>query len=330
MSASPSPDAASLTPASPPATRVQLVLAFLCIYIVWGSTYLAMKFAVHTIPPFLMGAVRFLTAGSLLIAWSAWRGRAQASRLAWRNAAIIGGLLLFWGNGSISWASQRVPSGVMSLLVSTVPLWLVVLEGVRGRRPTVPQVAGVIVGLFGVSLLVLPPDGSWRSAPIDPLGAVLVLASAFAWTSGSLFSRTAEQAPYAPMASGLQMVCGGTLLGILSLVSGEWSRVEASQISTQSALAVLYLIVFGSLVGFSTYMWLLQKASPTAVGTYAYVNPAVAVALGAVFAGERLPARGALAMTIIVGSVALVSLAPRLGWRKASARREDVRAKPHR
>lgn len=315
-----------------PATRVQLVLAFLCIYVVWGSTYLAMKFAVDTIPPFLMGAVRFLTAGGLLMAWSAWRGRARATARAWRNAAIIGGLLLFWGNGSISWASQRVPSGVLSLLVATVPLWLVVLEGVRGRRPTVPQLAGVVVGLFGVSLLVLPADGSWRNAPIDPLGAGVVMLSALAWTTGSLFSRTAEQASYPPMASGLQMLCGGAMLAVLSLVTGEAARLDLAHVSPQSALSVLYLIVFGSLVGFSTYMWLLQKASPTAVGTYAYVNPAVAVALGATFAGERLPARGALAMAIIVGSVALVSLAPRLGRRVHAARvaAGDAGAKPSR
>lgn len=312
---------------STPATRVQLVLAFLCIYVVWGSTYLAMKFAVDTVPPFLMGAVRFLTAGALLVAWSAWRGRAQASRRAWRNAALIGGLLLFWGNGSIAWASQRVPSGVLSLLVATVPLWLVVLEALRGRRPTVPQVAGVVVGLFGVSLLVLPADGSWRNAPIDPLGAVVVMLSALAWTTGSLFSRTAEQATYPPMASALQMLCGGGLLAVLSVVTGEAARLDMAHVSTRSALAVLYLIVFGSLVGFSTYMWLLQKASPTAVGTYAYVNPAVAVALGAAFAGERLPARGALAMAIIVGSVALVSLAPRLGRGVTAVRAATARGR---
>jgi drug/metabolite transporter (DMT)-like permease len=299
-----------------PATRWQLALAFFCIYIVWGSTYLAMKFAVDTIPPFLMGAVRFLIAGALLVAWSAWRGRAQATRLAWRNAAIVGGLLLFWGNGSIAWSTQRVPSGVISLLVATVPLWLVVLEGLKGRRPTAPQVAGVAVGLVGVSLLVLPSDGSLRSAPIDPLGAAAVLLSALMWTTGSLFSRTAEQAPYAPMASGMQMLCGGAMLAVLSVVTGEPGRVALDAVTMRSALSVGYLIVFGSLVGFSTYMWLLQKASPTAVGTYAYVNPAVAVALGALFAGERLPTRGALAMTIIVGSVALVSLAPKLGRRR--------------
>ncbi len=299
-----------------PPPRWQLVLAFLCIYIVWGSTYLAMKFAVDTIPPFLMGAVRFLIAGSMLVAWSGWRGRATASLRAWRNAAVVGALLLFWGNGSIAWATQRVPSGVLSLLVATVPLWLVLLEGARGRRPTVPQLLGVAVGLVGVSLLVLPADGSLASAPIDPLGAGVVMLSALAWTTGSLFSRSAEQAPYAPMASGMQMLCGGAMLAVLGVVTGEPARLALDAVTLRSALSVAYLVVFGSLVGFSTYMWLLQKASPTAVGTYAYVNPAVAVLLGVLFAGERLPPRGALAMAVIVGGVALVSLAPKLGRRR--------------
>lgn len=295
--------------------RWRLVLAFLCIYTIWGSTYLGMAFAVDTIPPFLMGAVRFLIAGSLLVVWSAFRGRAQADAVSWRNAAIVGGLLLCWGNGSVAWAAQRVPSGLMSLLIATVPLWMVLIEGARGVRPTVPQLLGVAIGLFGVSLLVLPADGSWASAPIDPVGAAVLVMGAFIWTAGSLFSRTATQAKYPPMASGMQMLCGGGMLLVLGLVTGEAGRVNLDAVSTRSLLAVLYLIVFGSLVGFSTYMWLLKKASPTAVGTYAYVNPAVAVLLGVLLAGEVVPARGLLAMSVIVGGVALVSLAPKPGRR---------------
>jgi drug/metabolite transporter (DMT)-like permease len=301
----------------PPPDRWQLVLAFGCIYVVWGSTYLAMKFAVATIPPFLMGAVRFLTAGTLLVAWSAARGRAQASRRAWRHAAIVGAMLLACGNGAVAWSAQRVPSGLISLLVATVPLWLVVLEGARGRRPTLAELVGVAVGLVGVSLLVLPADGSWRNAPVNPVAAGVLVLGSLSWTAGSLFSRTAEQAPYPPMASGMQMLAGGVLLALLGVAVGEPARLAVDLVSTRSLLAVAYLIVFGSLVGFSTYMWLLQKASPTAVGTYAYVNPAVAVLLGVLFAGEQLPARGALAMTVIVGSVALVSLAPKPGRRRA-------------
>ncbi len=301
--------------AKPP--RWQLVLAFLCIYVVWGSTYLAMKFAVDTIPPFLMGATRFLIAGALLVAWSAWRGRAQVSRAGLQSAAVVGGLLLFWGNGSVAWAAQRVPSGMMSLLVATVPLWMVLIEGARGRKPTFAQLVGVAIGLVGVSLLVLPADGSWRNAPVDPVGAAVLAIGSFAWTAGSLYSRTATQAPYAPMASGLQMLCGGAMLLVLGLASGETARLSLDLMSLRSMWAVAYLIVFGSLVGFSTYMWLLQKASPSAVGTYAYVNPAVAVLLGVLLAGEKVPARGVLAMSVIVGGVALVSLAPKRGFRRS-------------
>lgn len=295
--------------------RWQLVLAFLCIYTIWGSTYLAMAFAVDTIPPFLMGAVRFLTAGALLVGWSRWRGRANATRLSWRNAAIVGGLLLCWGNGSVAWAAQRVPSGMMSLLIATVPLWMVIIEGARGVRPTFGQLLGVAIGLVGVSLLVLPADGSWTNAPVDPVGAGVLVLGAFAWTAGSLFSRGAQQAAYPPMASGMQMLCGGAMLLVLGVSTGELGRVQLDTVSVQSSLAVLYLILFGSLVGFSTYMWLLKKASPTAVGTYAYVNPAVAVLLGVLLAGEVVPARGLLAMSVIVGGVALVSLAPKPGRR---------------
>ncbi len=307
------------TPSVVPPPQWQLILAFLCIYVVWGSTYLAMSFAVDTIPPFLMGAIRFLIAGFLLVMWSVWRGKARVSGTAWRNAAIVGGLLLFWGNGSVAWAAQRVQSGMMSLLVATVPLWMVLLERARGRRPTAAQLVGVGIGLVGVSLLVLPADGSWRNAPVDPVGAAVLVIGSLAWTAGSLFSRGAEQAAYAPMNSGMQMVCGGAGLLLLALAVGEPARVSLNTVSMKSMLSVLYLIVFGSLVGFSTYMWLLKKASPAAVGTYAYINPAVAVLLGVTLAGERLPARAMLAMSVIVGGVALVSLAPkpgRLRWRR--------------
>ncbi len=292
-----------------------LVAAFLCIYVVWGSTYLAMRFAVDTIPPFFMGAVRFLIAGGLLVAWSVWRGRASAPAGAWRHAAIVGALLLLWGNGSVAWAAQRVPSGMISLLVATVPLWMVLVEAARGQRPTMSQLLGVGIGLVGVSLLVLPADGSWRNAPVDPVGAVVLTIGSLAWTVGSLFSRRAVQAPYAPMTSGMQMLWGGVMLLALGVLAGEPARLSLDGVSLRSLLAVGYLIVFGSLVGFSTYMWLLRKASPSAVGTYAYVNPAVAVVLGVLLAGERLPARGVLAMSVIVGGVALVSLAPKPGGR---------------
>lgn len=290
-----------------PAPRWQIVVGFLIIYVVWGSTYLAIKWGVETIPPFFMGSVRFLVAGAALVVWNLSRAAARPTWHEWRDATVVGGLLLFMGNGAVSWASQRVSSGIASVLVATVPLWLVLCEAWQGKRPRVAQVAGVLVGLVGVGLLVLPA-GSARTTAVDPVGAVVLAAGSLAWTVGSLYSRTARQARPASMAIGMQMLTGGVLLTFFSLAMGEWQRLDLAHVSTTSAASLLYLITFGSLVGFSTYMWLLKVASPTAVGTYAYVNPLVAVLLGVAIGGERLPSQAWVAMTVIVGGVALVSL----------------------
>jgi drug/metabolite transporter (DMT)-like permease len=297
---------------APAPSRAKLVLGFLIIYIVWGSTYLAIRWGVATIPPFVLGAVRFLIAGAALYAFTRLRGAAAPTGLEWRNSAIIGALLLFVGNGAVSWASQRVPSSMASLLVATVPLWVVLCETVQGKRAGAPQWFGVAIGLVGVGLLVTPADGHWSSAAVDPIGAMVLVMGSLSWTIGSLFSRTAVLAKPAALAISMQMLVGGALLLLLSLISGELSHTQWGLVSTSSALSVLYLIVFGSLIGFSTYMWLLRVASPTAVGTYAYVNPLVAVLLGVWLAGERLPPQAFVAMLVIVGGVAMVSLGGRL------------------
>ncbi len=287
------------------ATKWQLVTGFLVIYIVWGSTYLAIHWGVETIPPFAMGAVRFLIAGSLLYAWSRFRGAEKPSVSHWKASAVVGVLLLFVGNGAVSWASQRVSSGLTSVLVATVPLWLVLCELWQGKRPDLLKLVGVLIGLAGVALLVMPTGAA--TATVDPVGAVVLALGSLSWTIGSLYSRTARQAPAPALAIAMQMLVGGSLLLVLSLALGEWTA--AVHVSARSAASLLYLIVFGSLIGFSTYMWLLKAASPAAVGTYAYVNPAVAVMLGVVMAGERLPARAVAAMTVILGGVAMVSIA---------------------
>ena len=285
---------------------------FLVIYVIWGSTYLAIRWGVETSPPFSLGAVRFLMAGGALYAWSRWRGAPAPGRVEWRNAAIVGMLLLFVGNGAVSWASRRVSSGIASVLVATVPLWLVLCERWQGKRPTGAQLAGVALGLVGVGLLVLP--GANRRA-VDPAGAVVLALGSLSWTIGSLFSRSARLARPPALASGMQMLCGGVLLLALSGVMGEWGRLDPAAVSARSLLSLAYLAVFGSIVGFSTYMWLLTVASPTAVGTYAYVNPVVAVLLGTWLGGERLPPLALAATAVIVGGVALVSLVP-AGWRR--------------
>jgi drug/metabolite transporter (DMT)-like permease len=307
-------------PASFPArtTTARLILGFLVIYVVWGSTYLAIRWGVETIPPFIMGATRFLIAGSLMYAYSRFRGAQKPTMGEWRNSAIVGTLLLFVGNGAVSWAEQRVSSGMTSLLVATVPLWLVLCEVVQGQRPGLAKWAGVALGLVGVGLLVLPADGKLSSAAVEPAGAVVLAMGSLSWTIGSLYSRTAALAKPASLAIAMQMLVGGTMLLVLSLVSGELSSLHREAISMTSLYSLLYLIVFGSLIGFSTYMWLLTVASPTAVGTYAYVNPVVAVLLGVLFAGERIPAQAFLAMLVIVSGVAMVSLGGQLGRQKSS------------
>lgn len=302
------------------ATRWQLIGGFLIIYVVWGSTYLAIKWGVQTIPPFFMGATRFLLAGSALYAFTRWRGAAAPTRREWRDSAIVGTLLLFVGNGAVSWASQRVDSGLTSVLVATVPLWLVLCEAYQGKRPRAAQVIGVLIGLIGVGLLVLPTatgGAGSRIAAVDPIGAAVLTLGSLSWTVGSLYSRSSHQAASASLAIAMQMLTGGVLLSVLSLSTGEWARVHPDAISMTSVLSLLYLITFGSLIGFSTYMWLLKVASPTAVGTYAYVNPLVAVLLGVALGGERLPSQAWVAMTVIVGGVALVSWVD--GRRKAAA-----------
>jgi len=286
--------------------RWQLIGGFLIIYVVWGSTYLAIKWGVATIPPFSMAAARFLVAGSVLYAFARWRGAARPTATNWRASAVIGTLLLFVGNGAVSWASRRVSSGLTSVLVATVPLWLVLCEAWMGKRPRPLQLIGVGIGLVGVALLVLPRAGGGTT--VDLPGALVLTLGSLSWTAGSLYSRTAPQAKPAPLAIGMQMLTGGGLFVLLSLALGEWRLIHPSLISAQSVASLVYLIIFGSLIGFSTYMWLLTVASPAAVGTYAYVNPVVAVLLGVLLGGERLPALAWTAMLIIVGGVALVSL----------------------
>ena len=288
------------------------MLGFFVIYVIWGSTYLAIRWGVETIPPFSMGAVRFLLAGSGLYAFSRWRGASKPTALEWRNSAIIGSLLLFIGNGCVSWAAQRVSSGMTSLLVATVPLWLVLCEMVQGKRPGVAKWGGVALGLVGVALLVLPADGSFSNAAVDPAGALVLAVGSLSWTIGSLYSRTALLARPASLAISMQMLTGGAMLLVLATVTGELAHINRDAISAASVWSLVYLIIFGSLIGFSTYMWLLTVASPTAVGTYAYVNPVVAVLLGVMLAGERLPGRAVLAMLVIVGGVAMVSLGGQL------------------
>jgi drug/metabolite transporter (DMT)-like permease/mannose-6-phosphate isomerase-like protein (cupin superfamily) len=290
--------------------RLSIILAFAAIYIIWGSTYLAIRFAIETLPPFLMAGVRFLVAGGVLYAWMRLSGTPRPTAVNWRGAGIIGGLLLLGGNGGVVWAEQSVPSGLTAVLVAMVPLWIVLVDWVRpgGLRPNRRIVAGLAIGLAGIVLLVGPGEIA-GGGQIDPLGAGVVMIGSLCWATGSVFSRFAGLPKSGLLSTAMQMLAGGVLLTALGLLLGEGARFNPAGASFASVASLLYLIVFGSLVAFSAYVWLLKVASPARVGTYAYVNPVVAVFLGWAFAGEPISLRTMIAAAIIVGAVALITTA---------------------
>jgi drug/metabolite transporter (DMT)-like permease len=288
--------------------RTKIAIALGIVYVVWGSTYLAIAVADRTLPPLLMLAVRFALAGGLLYAWSAWRGdvaAARPGRREWAAAAIVGGLLLFVDTGGVAWAEQRVASGLTALLIATVPLFTALLDRtVFGVRLSPGALAGIAAGLLGVALLV------GQSAHIDPVGAAVILAAALAWAAGSAYARIAllPKAPF--LSAAMQMLCAAALLAVTGAAMGEVGRVHPSAISAASAAAFVYLVVFGSIVAFTAYGWLLRSGAPSVlVSTYAYVNPAVAVLLGWVLAGEAVGGRELAAGAVILSSVGMLVLA---------------------
>jgi drug/metabolite transporter (DMT)-like permease len=295
-------------------SRLALVSAFAAIYLIWGSTYLAIRFAIETLPPFLMAGVRFLIAGGVMYLWARRRGAAAPSRLHWRSAAIVGCLLLVGGNGGVVWAQQRVPSGMAALLVSLVPLWIVLLDWVRpgGVRPGPSLVLGVLAGLAGVVWLV-GPERALGAERLDPVGTAVLVFACLCWATGSLYSRGAPLPSAPALGIAMEMLVGGVVLTLLGLAAGEAGTVDLAAASARSWLALAYLVVFGSLIGFSAYVWLLRVADTAKVATYAYVNPVIAMFLGWLLAGEALTLRAASAAAVILGAVALITLQRRPG-----------------
>jgi drug/metabolite transporter (DMT)-like permease len=288
--------------------------------VIWGSTYLGIRFAIQTLPPFSMASIRFLLAGIPLFLVSVRRGDRGADpigRRQWLSALVVGGLLLAGGNGGVTWAEQYVPSGLAALLVASVPIWIVLISHLLGdERITWPVGVGLAIGLLGVALLVRPHGGQGAL-----LGSLALLAAPFSWALGSVISRRVRLPRRPLVATGMEMTCGGVLLGVVAVLNGDLARIHLERVSLLSALSLLYLVVFGSLVAFSCYVWLLKVARPSVVGTYAYVNPVVAVALGTVFAGEHFDAVEILAGGLIVVAVALVVSARSLrlpGWLRRS------------
>jgi drug/metabolite transporter (DMT)-like permease len=307
--------------ASPAAVWAALV----AVYVVWGSTYLAIRVTVRTIPPLLSASVRFLVAGALLYLWSVRRGDTDGDRPTtahWRSAAIIGAVMLFGGNGLVSLAEQTVPSGLAALLLASIPLWMVVIRLLVLREKSGwVEVAGLLLGFGGIVLLVDPFGGGTA----DPLGVGLLLLAALSWASGSLFARTASLPRRPLVGTGMEMIAGGLVCLIASVIAGELGDLELARISVPSLLGLGFLIVFGSWVGFAAYVWLLRAARTSLVSTYAYVNPVVAVFLGWAILGEAISVRTVVAGGVVLAAVALiVSTSSRQTERAPEVRPEEA------
>ncbi len=287
-----------------PGTRVAVALATL--YLIWGSTYLAIRVAVETVPPFAMGSIRFLVAGAILYLATAHGrpGEPRPGRREWRDAAIIGGFLLLGGNGLVTLGETTVASGIAALLIATLPLWVAILGRIFfNLRLARSSLAGIALGFAGVGALVWPMGGG---AAIDPTGVVILLGSPVLWAIGSLYSSRA-QLPARPLAGvAMQMLCAGAMFGVVAFVTGEVSELRLAAVTSGSVIAVAYLVVAGSLVGFTAYAWLLRVAPLSLVATYAYVNPIVAVALGGLILGEPVTPRTVLAGVVIIAAVAII------------------------
>ncbi|MBU2609847.1 MAG: EamA family transporter [Chloroflexi bacterium] len=294
--------------------RLRIWIALLAIYLIWGSTYLAIRYAVESIPPFLMAGTRFLTAGIVLYTWRRLAGDPAPTARQWRSTAIIGLLLLLGGNGLVSWAEQTVPSGIAALLIGTIPLWMVLTESIRrgGVKPGLSAVLGLITGFSGILVLIWPllmrsTYSAGTSEHLNPLGVVALLFAAFSWAVGSVYSKSAELPPSSLMTTAAEMLTGSLGLYFIGTLLGEWNMLDFATITARSWLGLAYLTVLGSLVGFVAYAWLLRHAPISLVATYAYVNPLVAILLGSLLAQESFSARILVAALIIIGSVVLIN-----------------------
>ncbi len=307
-------------PASP--KKITLVAAFAALYLIWGSTYLAILFAIESIPPFLMAGVRFFLAGIIMFAFARLQGAPRPSSASWRNALIVGGCLLLFGNGGVTLAEKWVPTGLAALLVATVPIYIALLGWLKGWAPAPTRITwiGLVGGFIGVGVLVGSAFTQPSGSPNDHLvlGMLILLFGSLVWSIGSLYSRktTTSSSPF--LASGQQMLCGGALLTVAGFVRGEHHGFDLSQVTSVSVMAFVYLVLIGALVGFPAYIFLLRHCDPAKVATYAYVNPVVAILLGTFFNGEHLSLRTMLGAGLIIGSVAVVITAQQFAPGKAT------------
>jgi drug/metabolite transporter (DMT)-like permease len=302
-----------------------LLIAFAAVYIVWGSTYLAIRIGIESFPPLILAGLRHLTAGLILYPLIRWRTNVRPTTANWRAAVVVGFLLLFAGNGGVCWAEQTVPSGVAALLVATVSLWLVFVDWLRpgGHKPVPMVILGLLMGFAGMALLVGPAHlgGSQR---VDPWGAAVLLLASLAWACGSIYAKHGGM-PSSPMLGvAMQSLTGGVILLIAAFFAGEFRGLHFAAVSLRSWLALAYLIAFGSGIGFSAYLYILHKSTAARVGTYAFVNPVVALFLGWLIAGEPITLRTALAAAVILTGVILVISATQ----RSPARVEELMIAP--
>jgi drug/metabolite transporter (DMT)-like permease len=279
-------------------------VAFGLVYVIWGSTYLAIKLAIETIPPFLMAGTRFLVAGGVLYAVARLLGAPKPARGEWGPASIVGLFLLLGGNGLVVFGQKTVPSGLASLIVAGVALWMALFDALRpgGRWPSLPAGVGLLAGFAGVAILIGPWNGG-----IDPVGATALVGATISWALGSIYARGARLPKSPFVATAVEMMAGGAALLVLALLTGQTAQLDFAAITVKSLAAMAYLFLFGSIVAFTAYVWLLSVRPASLVATYAYVNPVVAVALGALLAGEAMTARTLVAAAVIVASVAVIT-----------------------
>lgn len=286
----------------------KMVAAFAAIYLVWGSTYLAIRVAVETMPPFLMAGARFLAAGIAMYWFVRLRGASKPTKEQWAATGIVGVLMLFGGNGGVVWAEQYATSGFVALVVTSVPLWVVAIDGFfpGGRKPTLGETAGLLLGFAGTAWLINPFEAERSVLMGSPLVGVVVLCAAFSWAAGSVLSKRLHGHPSPFLSTSMKMIAGGVALLIGGTVAGEWGRLDLSEISFSGWLSLAYLTLFGSIVAFTAYVWLLKNTSLARVSTYAYVNPVVAVFLGAWILGEPVTSRLGIGGAVVVSAVFLV------------------------
>ena len=280
--------------------------AFAAVYVIWGSTYLGIRYAVESIPPFLMAGSRNLAAGLLLYALARARSNLSPSRIEWRDATIAGGLMLALGNGGVTWAEQVIPSGVTALLVALTPVWMVLLDWLRpgGKRPGPFVVAGLMVGFLGVALLAR--GGGSHSGGVYDWGIAALMMASIGWACGSIFNRQARKPASPLLGVAMQMIAGGTLMLGFAAIRGEPAQFSIDRVTWLSVGSWLYLTAAGSMVGYTAYVWLLHASTPARVSTYAYVNPLIAVVLGCTVGRETFSHELFVAGALIIAAVILI------------------------